>query len=465
MFKKHTSRIGLMVVIGLLSISITQCSSEKTSSTTQQKIVEPFEKVKIEIKTLTVSAEEGGEIKLENGTKITVPKNAFVDAEGNVVKGEVNLKYREFHSAVDIMLSGIPMKMTDNGKEYDFESAGMFEINGESNGKEVAIAKDKSINVEMASFKSEENYNHYYFDETKGEWSELEKTPKPAANPDKKDSTEVAVELKAEKKKLVQPIAPKKFNKNGTVLNLNVDYNKYPYLKEFNGVVWQYVGTDPKNDPKNNTWIHKKKWSSLELDLIDPANSVFLLNITAGKKKYTANVSPVLSGAALKRAVAKYQKSLAEYNTKQAAIQRQIVQQQEVYAKQASLLRSFQVKQFGIYNCDRYRGTEGLFTLNWNVEFENGADNSQTIIYHVCKTDNTLIQFWAGKDQFLYDPNKENVLLAVLADDKVAIFDRTDFDRIKKTGVSSGSNYTFKFRDVETKVTSAEDIDALIAGI
>jgi hypothetical protein len=465
-----SKKIGLIALALLFTFSLFQCTSNKARTSAKQKVVEPFEKVKIEADTYKIVAEKGGEIKLDNGTKITVPANAFVDSEGKPVSGEVDIKYREFHSAVDIMVSGIPMKMVDNGKEYDFESAGMFEIKGYSGENEIAIAKDKAINVQMASFKKEENYNHYYFDEEKGEWKELAKAVKPEKNEDiTKTPPQAAVASIGESDVVSQaeiiPIAPKKYNPKTTVLNLNVDYDKYPYLKEFNGVVWQYAGTDPANDPKNNAWLTNTTWSSVSLELKDVEKSLFTLNVKAGSNEYTALVTPVLKGKAFDKALKKYETNLAAYNKKQKEAEKVYQQQNRIMQQQADIVRAFSVNNFGIYNCDRYRGTEGLFALNWDVVFESGMDNRNITIYHVCKTDNTLIQFWGGKSQFLYDPDKENVLLAVLPDNKVAYFGKEDFERIKLSNVSSGRGYTFNFKNLDAELNNVDDVEALVAGI
>jgi hypothetical protein len=398
-----------------------------------------------------------------------VPPNAFVDKNGQPVSGRVVLKYREFHNAADIIVSGIPMKMTDGGKEYDFESAGMFEINGYSGTAEVAIADGKDLVVQMASYKAEENYNHYYFDKEQGQWQELAT----AVKPEKIAATEtpvantttapIASELEAI---TATPIAPKKYDPNATVLNLNVDYRKYPYLKEFNGVVWQYAGTDPKNDPKNNVWLTKEKWGAVNLTLTDAAASIFTLTVTAGDKTYTAPVAPALSGKAFDKAMAKYKTSLAAYNTRQQQLTAAQQNAMASYQKHADIVRVFNVNSFGIYNCDRYRSDDGLYTLNWQVEMgDDQLNNIGTYIYHICKSDNTVTYCYPGSLQFKYDPAKENILLAVLSNDKVVIFDRADFAKLNTERPKNGSNYTFHFKDVAAPVSTPEDLTNLIAGI
>lgn len=471
MKNRSINRIAVVSLLLLLSVSFFRCTTEKTTSLSKQKINEPFKDVKIAALTYTVDAEKGGEIKLENGTRIMVPPNAFVDKNGQPVSGQVDLKYREFHSAVDIMVSGIPMKMNDGGEEQDFESAGMFELKGYSGANEIEIADGKDLKVQLASFKPEENYNHYYFDEEKGEWKELASAVKPEKNPDfapvqAAAATDGTANGGKEVENIAAPLAPRKYDPNATVLNLNVDYDKYPYLKEFNGIVWQYAGENEANDPKNNAWLMKEKWSSVSLELADAAASTFNLKVISGNKTYEALVVPALSGKAFDKALAKYQSSLNAYNTRQAQIaaaQQAAIDNQN---KHAEIVRAFTVSSFGIYNCDRYRSNDGLFAVNWKVELgEAGMGNEQMYIYHICKTDNTVTYCYPNSKTIKFDPKKENVLMAVLPDDKVAVFGKDDFAKMNSQGVGNGSDYTFRFNEVNRKFSSTTDISKFVDGI
>ena len=69
----------------------------------------PLEGVNIPYKIYKVIAEKGATLDFKTGSKVVIPKNAFVDENGKLLKGEVELRYREFHDAVDFFVSGIPM--------------------------------------------------------------------------------------------------------------------------------------------------------------------------------------------------------------------------------------------------------------------------------------------------------------------------------------------------------------------
>lgn len=116
----------------------------------------------------TTIAENGGLLEYPSGTRIMIPANAFVDAKGNPLKGEVTIDYREFRDPVDVIVSGIPMKYDSAGAVGDFKSAGMFEINASVNGEEVFLAPGKTVNLDFAVTDTADTYNFYELDEKDG---------------------------------------------------------------------------------------------------------------------------------------------------------------------------------------------------------------------------------------------------------------------------------------------------------
>lgn len=123
------------------------------------------------------NAMTGTELRYGSGTKISIPENAFEDANGAPVTGNVDITYREFRDPVEIALSGIPMKYDSGGVVGDFESAGMFEINASQNGNEVFLQDGKKIGMNFAVVDTASTFNFYRLDEQKG-WQYIENTGK-----------------------------------------------------------------------------------------------------------------------------------------------------------------------------------------------------------------------------------------------------------------------------------------------
>ena len=121
----------ILVFLFSLSFLFHNCSSENASSTNstseiskmettsefaKQNIAPPLEAVDVAFKNFEIKNGEAQTFQLENGTSIEIPANAFVDANGQPVTSTVNIGYREFHNAAEILASGIPMKAVHNGQ-------------------------------------------------------------------------------------------------------------------------------------------------------------------------------------------------------------------------------------------------------------------------------------------------------------------------------------------------------------
>ncbi|MFT7614475.1 MAG: hypothetical protein ACI9J3_003457, partial [Parvicellaceae bacterium] len=67
----------------------------------QELVAPPLDDLDVASDQYNLIAENGGVIS-HNGSTITVPENAFLDSNGNVVNGDVEIRYREFHGLADI---------------------------------------------------------------------------------------------------------------------------------------------------------------------------------------------------------------------------------------------------------------------------------------------------------------------------------------------------------------------------
>lgn len=135
----------------------------------------PCDGVNIPFVSNSVDAGDGGVLEF-NGSTITIPPNAFVHCEGGDVEGDVDIRFRDFHDNVDVLLSGIPMKYDSAGTQYNFETAGMFELRGSQNGEELCIKDGKQVLVDLKSTYGD-GFNNYLLDIETGDWAYLEPSP------------------------------------------------------------------------------------------------------------------------------------------------------------------------------------------------------------------------------------------------------------------------------------------------
>lgn len=307
---------------------------------TKAFITPPLQKLKVPYSTYKVNAASGGELAHHTSSKLKIPKNAFVNKNGQDIVGEVEIQYREFHDQADIIASGIPMTYDSAGTQYHFESAGMFDVKGYQNGEPIFIKPNKTIQVELASNEAANRFNQYELDTIAKNWKCLGKDV--AIKNESKPALQTRAELpslpKSEKaiafeKKIegiprkidsVKTVYTQKINKLPVAIipskpakstgrpkfELEVDYKDFPELAAFQNSVFE-VGDENKNYTKS---LHEVTWSSAIISEGPQKGKNYLLTLTHGNRNEKLIVYPVLSGANYETAVKQYEKKFNDYS-------------------------------------------------------------------------------------------------------------------------------------------------------
>jgi hypothetical protein len=104
------------------------------------------------------------------GTHLVVPPDSFIDTKGKPVKGTVTVSLTEAVDSIDILGTNIPMVYYDNnGKKYQFESAGMFRVSASQGNKGLMLAKNRKIEVNFPNRRPGTRFNVYRLD-SRGRW-------------------------------------------------------------------------------------------------------------------------------------------------------------------------------------------------------------------------------------------------------------------------------------------------------
>jgi hypothetical protein len=461
--KKITYVLALLVFIALqsckneskneISKSLDDDATIVENQVKKNSVTPPFEGVDVPFSKYTVDVEKGKTIQTETGTVIIIPKGAFKDADGNSVKGKVDITYREFHDAAAIIASGIPMTNSE-GDKY-METAGMFEINGSQNGQEIAIADDKAIEVKMGSFVEGENFDFFYFDKKECNW-ETKGTAKPEPNMAK------LTKVKDLPKVPNQPAKPTKFNEDAFVFDLDINYETFPELRAYHGVVWQYDGQG-KNNPKVNSWVFQENWASVNVRPVQPEFGKYELILKNSKKTFKTNVTPTLKGMDYDKAIASFKNKNEEYKRLKEAR----VQEETRLSSEADLLRTFAVNNFGIHNWDIWKRPNRKKCLA-SFDFGQEADKyiNKISVFLVTGANRSVVRYTPSDfSKFSFDPSQSNLLIAVLPGNKVAYFKPEDFKNIDLTMLSEQQTYTFKMTVEADAVVSIGDLESIIARI
>lgn len=141
------------------------------------------------VQTFAVDPKRTSTIKIGNkGTQLHIPKNAFVDASGKTITAEVKIKYQEFQNSAEMAFSEIPMDLRLNGKDYNFNSSGMFSIQGESEGKSIRIADGKALKIDYELARKNPDTDFYRLKADSSNWELVQEIPE-IAKPVAADST------------------------------------------------------------------------------------------------------------------------------------------------------------------------------------------------------------------------------------------------------------------------------------
>ena len=479
--------LGISVVVGALlffnnkkkKLTAEEVSGQELQKDSVAGIVPPLPTKEIAFHEFNVNTDRDTTIVFNTGTIITIPKQAFVDGNGDSVKGNVNITYREFHSMGEIVLSGINMRYDSAGVEQYFESAGMFEINGSQNNKDIFIRKEKPIQVAMSSFNnSDDEFGQYSLDKATNTWNFIKK--------DKVSSIDIDDSIKKERKlrKRLDDVYLKPIN------TFSIDADEFPHLAEYKDIVFKV------SDKTKNYDIWHTCWLSCN---ITPAKSkgeyrivfrtgkdtmeVFASNFSESKefekrlKQYEKAAQKLAEEMGLEykkqadefakkvdvylNAIGQYDQARIKYlklfetEDKLKAAEKEI-KTDDVYYNEKIVSRVFSVNNFGIYNSDAPRALPQGKTLLVSFSDKENHEVKITRAYLVEK--GTKVTYYIYKNRITYNPEKENVILVITANRELAVIKPEDF----KTATEGAKEAIFKLRPKKSGYYSALDINDML---
>jgi len=464
----------------------------------------PVAQVDIKSDSYLIDAESDSNITYPSGSKIHVPANAFTDENGNPVKGKVELKYREFKNAADVFVSGIPMTYDSAGEQFHFETAGMMEISASQNGKPLKTNPAAIISVDMVSANPEDKFNTYYLDTTEKKWKYLSQRnfnppvepmqafsdtsvsesygtePMPASNKQVESLKTSVAQVKNEIAKLEQqkPVEPKKFTKDKHRFKIRVDEKEFPEIAVYSNMKFQVE--DKNYDAKKAQIL----WEDIVIKRIEGSTNYEVVFSNA-KEKYTLVATPVFEDKDIKDAQKIYEEKYKEYQaklTKKKADEARLKAELEVRAKEVEtkiqqeiaemaqrrkdyearlaqsdlVYRTFQVSDFGIWNCDcPNRLPNGMSIYAKLIDASTKDAIKIQSCYLVEKGRNVMFSYYPETlKNFKFDPTKENMVWAVTTDLKVAVIKPEQFRAARK----AGGEMQLEMNVIDKKFNSSEEV-------
>ncbi|MEM6964629.1 MAG: hypothetical protein AAF573_07690 [Bacteroidota bacterium] len=438
--------------------STSELSSSNTDSDfVKQAIAPPFQTLDVPFGQFDVDNANGQKLDLDNGTSIEIPANTFVDKNGNPVTDPVNVQYREFHNAAEILASGIPMKAFYEGEEGIMQTAGMFEINASANNEEVFIAEGKAITVNMASNVGGDNYDFWLFDREKGNWDN-KGTSTPQPNLQKAEAQNALAKME----KIQAPTPPVKFDKKKPVLNFDLNLDGFPELKNMKNIFWQYTGRG--ENPQQAKWIFKEQWATADIKKGKRPNE-YTLVLKNDKRNFSTSVCPSQSGADFNKAMTKYEAEMKTYRSNAMSID----EKKNFMDRQTDFVRSFSINKMGIYNYDLLLKNPDNFLFA--ADFDFGPDvpkaHNKVNVYLITNDGRSVVAFpFSDRKRFGFNPNVDNQLIAILPNNKIATFDQEDFDdQLGALEKAKGKSYTFKMNVKSEPIKNMEDLQKAVVSV
>ncbi len=550
---------------------LSSVSNTRSYTPLYKNVKPPIPGLDVETNYYTINAGTENILTYASGTKIVIPADAFVDKNGNLVKENITISYREFRDPIDFLVSGIPMKYDSGGVISNFESAGMFEINASIKQESLKLAAGKKITMDFVSTSKDTTYNFYAYNDSTGNWSYLNK-PKPTPKTEKayqsifsnainiykynltrrltyKDSTKLNARFES-LKYFYTYVLDSNYNERrfSYVSNRKETYRKAVSLVRITRVIKNKAGdvffkikylnqAHPELRGFENVYFKanenisisefKKKYSfkqfyndiriykagggiEIKLKGIRSFKTIDAEVVTLNDKREAKNVKDLtgrmrMYNKLLKNREHKYGKKIKnsdesetnipiydskeislrafndskQYMTKEEkklsynewvnycdhAVERERQAVLNAKASKENLLRSLTIDNMGIYNCDQIQRLQNPVEILAKYKNKTLEKLSPVSTYIIDKKVNAVMQY---DGHYGYSPNKiafcndrdaQNVLLAVNANGKMAVYKT---DQFKQHSFSNKDVYSFEVEEIKGNISNVAELKKIM---
>ena len=388
-----------------------QQSTTETTSTLYPNIDQPISNVDVPVNVFTVHPDKDQEFTTWRGSKVRIPANCFVDQQGNPIQDSVQIIFKEYHHAADIICSGIPMQ--NEGSEAIMETAGMFQISGSYNGQDIAFQEGKEIVVDLVSFNDGKDFNFFEMEKNNCHWTDLGGN-EPIDNEDKK----VALQQLDQQMNSELPFENKQKLSGDQYFDFQLDYSSYPELAPFKNIVWTMRGGNTRVDD-----LFQVEWDSMSLNQTE--DGFYNLALYHKDETELMAIQPVLEGNDYELALQQFN---AQTQKEQTGIRRKLDEKRQRVKSMANIRRLATINQMGIYNYDIWKNLDFDKCESEILVDSKVVDDDElkdTRFYLMDKDQKYIISFDLKtlKNNFVYDPLKKNTVIAIFKDGNAAFID------------------------------------------
>jgi len=466
------------------------CNQADTKEITANKqttnfIQGPIKNADIPFKDYLIDGEKGNTLFYQTGSIIIFPPNSFIDKDGNTIKGNVKVKYREFTNPIDFYLSGIPMSFDSLGKQYTFESSGMCEIHAYKDGLPVFVNPKNKPQINIVTQNASSEHNLYYLDTNQHKWvnkgvsivTDLNNLTKDKKTIDPSNYTAIN-----------EPIKPQKATNKSPVIKIVIDPASFKELLVYDNLKFQLDPNEKNFNPSDTA----DDWSDVEL-LKGSTKGLYTVKFSNATRSVSYSAIPVLEGKDYEKALKVFERKKKEYQqlladrllqekankekyikdsiaynvqleenkrieqlneiieTRNKEIEKQnaIIEKMNKKVRETrlanELMRSFEIDGFGIWNCDR---AISLNCLPIIASFKDSKGNSieLTNVAVLYKSFNGILNFTDNRIQVVKDA--DNMIIGIY-NGRFAYITYNEYSKLKVT--SDTKEQTFTMTVVEEK--------------
>jgi hypothetical protein len=404
------------------SKSNTKLNKQINKPTTENIYSKPIEGLDIPYQHFEVDTQKGITLTTNEGTQIRIPKNAFLDEEGQPIVGKVKIEYREFKNPLDFYIAGIPMELENNGEKKVFVSGGMFEMNAITENKKNALVNPKSlIKVDLLSTSKSTDFNVYDLDKKTNTWVLKGK-----------DSISV---INKEQELTALSVPPMPQVAKPYSFSIKDDTGEFPEIKDYENVKFTPInlktcaisdGQEMKVIPREHGIYEVVSVTKLG-KFRNERSCLCYLAFEEGKdynealKKYQKKYGPLIQKKNdLIKLWDKYELDLAK-----AAILKSNLNEK--------ITRTLEVNQFGFVNIDYESSYPIGVELKPNFVDANGKKIELKNVALIEKETNAIYRY-ANKIKF--NPEKTNIIFGITADNKLAYIKNKELKELSNTSIS-----------------------------
>jgi hypothetical protein len=379
------------------------------------------------------------------GSLIEIPAGAFADEKGQPVSGMVNVHFREFHHPAEIILSDIPMVYDSAGKEYHFESAGMFEIQADLNSQRLQVAEGKQLLVRLVTLDTNKTkFNQYYMSDKNSPW---QYTGRDTIGVLTKEGLSAGAEGAAKQEKYVMPVL---MNKSKKQFRVDTDVKAFPELALFREVLFEVSDREKNYDARNA----EKNWEQIEIERTKIFGE-YLISLHRGEESIQMLAKPVVKD--LSQVVETFNKKKVADGTyfygagKQNDVSIKLRNEREIADKmfenykktlqeldsmglqfqmtETIVYRTFQVSKLGLFNSDCPQMLPQPAVVAGAFTYEDGTAMKVKSVFLVEHNRNAVFSLKAGKVIY-FNPEAENSLVVITNKNEIGLFSKEKFSAL-----------------------------------